>query len=422
MTIRAGRKDFVDYIGIGVLTRIVDRDLVDEVLAETGKREKRQRLLPARVVVYFVMAMCLFFDDAYEEVIRKLVNGLAFLRSWSGDWQVPTTSAISQARMALGPEVLKRLFERTAGPVASHGTPGAWYQGWRVAAVDGVLIDVPDTPENRKEFGGPSNHLRAGAFPQIRLVGLNECGTHAPIAARFGGFNVSERKLAWDLLPEMCSDMLVLFDRGFYSYEYYAAVTGARAQAVFRLPKSVILPVLERLPDNSYLSELVPAQAKADIKKGKRVNPAPGTVIAVRVIEYQITNRNSKEETIRLVTSILDHELAPAVELARLYHERWEYELGLRELKTYMVADKEQLRSRKPELVEQETWALLLTHYAIRVLTTEAADDLDHNDHIDGLDPDRLSFTRSLRVVRRQVTNQAAFSPSTPQPRPPRYP
>lgn len=192
-----GRSDqLTDRIGLGVLTRLVHRDLVDEVLADTGKVERRRRLLPARVVVYFVLAVTPFFDDAYEEVMRKLVDGLRFLRARNDDWQVPTSSALCQARARLGAEPLRELYERVARPLAGAGTPGAWLADLRVMAIDGVQLDVPDTADNDDEFGRSASKGLDGPYPKVKVLGLGECGTHAVIDAHLGGVHVDERDLA----------------------------------------------------------------------------------------------------------------------------------------------------------------------------------------------------------------------------------
>jgi len=191
-----------DRVGLGMVTRVVPRDLVDEVLNSTGKNEQRKRLLPARVVVYYVLALTLFYGDAYEEVLQKLVNGLRFLRSWRSEWAVPTTGAISRARTRLGPEPLEELFIRVAQPIAADGTPGAWYRGRRVMAIDGVVLDVPDTPENLERFGKSEHRGGTSAFPQVRLVGLAECGSHAVVAAALDSWRIYERALVERLLPQ----------------------------------------------------------------------------------------------------------------------------------------------------------------------------------------------------------------------------
>jgi hypothetical protein len=392
-----------DKVGLGVLTRVIPRDLVDEVLNTTGKNEQRKRLLPARVVVYYVLALTLFYGDAYEEVLQKLVNGLRFLRSWRSEWTVPTTGAISRARDRLGVEPLEELFTRVAQPIAVVGTPGAWYRNLRVMAIDGVVLDVPDTPENverfeKSEYGGGTS-----AFPQVRLVGLAECGTHAMIAAALDSWRVYERALTERLLPHFQPDMLVLADRGFFSYELWKRAASTGAALLWRVKSSVRLPVLDQLSDGSYRSELLPARLKTDLNRGMKRRVPDEVRIPVRVVEYRITNRDSPE-TVRLLTTLTDHRQYPATQLAALYAERWEFEIGLDEIETHQLAGARLLRSKKPDLVEQEIWALLLTHYAIRHLMHEAADDV-------GIDEDRLSFTRSLRVVRRTIVNDADFPP-----------
>ncbi|HEV7974715.1 IS4 family transposase [Amycolatopsis sp.] len=394
-----------DHIGLGVMTRVVSRDLVDEVLNYTEKNEKRSRLLPARVVVYYVLALTLFYGDAYEEVLRKLVNGLQFLRAWRAEWVVPTTGAISKARVRLGVEPLKELFSRIAVPIATPGTRGAWYHGHRVMAIDGVILDAPDTEENVERFEKNKHSNGESAYPQVRIVGLAECGTHAMVAAEIDSWRIYERELTERLLDQFEPNMLVLADRGFYSYDLWKQAGETGAALVWRVMKSIRLPVLEEYSDGSYLSELLPKQLKADLNKGMKRRVPEGVRIPVRVIEYRIGNRKSPE-IIRLITTLLDHKEAPAAELAALYAERWEFEIGLDEIETHQIANYRILRSKRPDLVEQEIWGLLITHYIIRHLMHQAADDID-------IDEDRLSFIRSLRVVRRSITNDADFPPST---------
>jgi hypothetical protein len=402
-----GRR-FTDGISIGVLTRMFDRDLVDDVLARTGTVQARSRLLPARVVVYYVLALCLFFEESYEEVMRKLVNGLRFLGGWTEAWRVPTPSAISQARTRLGPAPLEELFYQVARPMAPRGHVGAWFHDWRVMAIDGVVLDVADTRANLKAFGTYSGGTsRKSPFPQVRLVGLGECATHAIVAAAFDSWKVYERELAGRLVDDVEADMLILADRGFYSYDLWRAFTETGAALVWRIRDTIDLPMLEWLPDGSHRSELVPSKMKAQFKAGKLKAIPDESRIPVRVVEYMVTNRGESTETIRLITSILDHNAAAAAELAALYQQRWEFELTLDEIETHQMPRSRVLRSRTPELVRQEIWALLLTHYAVRDFMRQAADDI-------GEDDDRISFMRTIRVIRRQVLNQAGFSPSAP--------
>jgi Insertion element 4 transposase N-terminal/Transposase DDE domain len=398
-----------DRIGIGVLTRLVPRDLVDEVLAETGRRQRRSRLLPAHVVVYFVMAMAVF-RDGYEEVMRRLAGGLAFMRAWRKDWTVPTTGAISQARERLGEAPVKVLFERVAVPLAAPGAPGAWLGSRRLMAIDGVKLDVPDTPANVAGFGRPGGLTRR-PFPQIQVLGLGECGTHAVVAAEIGTLSAGEREVAAGLLAAMQPDMLVIADRGFFSFEFWRDCLLTGADLLFRVASGLKLPVIEVLPDNSYLSEVATHKVRSSgfrVPLAAASDPRNATHIPVRVIEYTVTGAaaGAKPETFRLVTTVLDPDDVTAIELAAAYQQRWEYEISLREIETRMLEPGSGLRSKTPELVRQELWGLLLSHYAIRSLMTEAAASA-------GLDPDRLSFMRSINVVRRQVTDQAAFSPQT---------
>lgn len=402
-----------DRVALGVLTRLVPRDLVDEVLAETGRRERRVRLLPARVVVYYVMALALFFGDGYEEVMRRLVGSLRAMGSWRAGWVVPSTAALTKARARLGPEPLQRLFERVAVPVAPPGLPGGWCAGRRVMAVDGTNVDLAETAENVTEFGYPSG---GGSFPQIRLVALGEVGTHAVIAVATGKARAGERALFSGLLDRVRPGMLVVADRGFLSYELWGQAGATGADLLWRARSSMIdLPVLEVLPDGSYLSQLsdpVLANKRRDQirKRVRRLVEVPGH--RVRVIEYQLTDSGEGEnpsETYRLVTTLLDPHEAPATELAEVYHSRWELETTFNEIKTTQRGRGVVLRSKSPPMVYQELYGLLLTHYAIRELMVHAAD-------ADDVELQRLSFTRSLRVVRRLVTDQAGFSPSTLDP------
>lgn len=400
------RGRFTDAISIGVLTRIFHRDLVDQVVRETAietDKKSRVRLLPPRVVVYFVLALCLFCNEPYEEVMRKLVNGLRMLGGWADRWHVPTSSAMSQARTRVGAAPFAELFERVAIPIARPGTIGAWYRGYRVMAIDGVVIDLQDTPENVAGFG---KFQSTSPFPQLRLVGLGECGTHAIVAAQFDRVAVSERELVRPVLDMLEPGMLVLCDRGFYSYDLWCQALTTQAEQLWRIKNDLKLPVLEELPDGSYRSELVPRTMKADHRRGHLARIPDEVRIPVRVIEYTVPNRDDGER-IRIMTSLIDYSETPAAELAALYHERWEFELTLDEVKTHQLAGPRLLRSRTPELVRQELWALLLTHYAIRSIMREAADDI-------GEDVDRAAFVRSIRVIRRQVENQAGFSPSPP--------
>ena len=408
----AGR--LTDHLSIGVLTRTVPRFVIDEVLAETGRREKRSRLLPAHVVVYFVMAMALF-RDGYDEVLRALVHGLRFARTWSKAWQVPTTGAISQARDRLGEAPMKELFARVARPLAGQSTPGAWLGPWRLMAIDGVMLDIPETAANLAEYPKAVGGTRR-PYPQAKVVGLGESGTHALIDAAIGSIRNGERELAEPLTRSLDPNMLVMADRGFFSYELWRAYLLTGAQLLWRLTKTTHLPVLQDLPDGSYLSEVKRPRlgpGKTRIPWGK-TDPLLATHIPVRVIEYQVDVGDGLThlEVFRLITTILDPEQASAQELAACYNQRWEFETSLREIETQLLEPGSTLRSKKPEMIRQEIWALLLTHYAVRSFMQEAADTVD-------LDPDRLSPIRAINIIRRSVTDPAEFSPRPKETDPP---
>jgi hypothetical protein len=389
-----------DRIAIGLLTRVFPPEVVDAAVAEAGRGEVRSRLLPARVTVYYVLAMCLFSGQGYEEVMRLLVGGLEWLGRWRRVWSVPSTAAIAKARARLGAGPLRALFVSVVHPLATESTQGSWFRGLRVVAMDGTTLDLPDTAENDARFGRPGSSRGEGrsAFPQVRLVGLAECGTHAVFAAALGPYASAEKTLAAGVLADLQPGMLMLADRGFVSYELWQAAAGTGAQLLWRASATFTLPALELLPDGSYLSRLLPG-------KGTRPRKAGAGPVTVRVIEYTIDDgRAPAGERYRLITTLLDPGEAPAAELAGLYAQRWEFENTLDEIKIHQRAASLVLRSRYPDGVEQEVWGFLLVHWAIRDLMHTAALDAE-------IDPDRVSFTRALRLTRRTVTEQAAFSP-----------
>jgi hypothetical protein len=388
-----------DRIAIGLLTATFPPELVDRVVAETGRVQQRSRLLPARVVVYYVLAMCLFFGQGYEEVARLLTDGLAYARRWRGPWQVPTTAAITRARARLGPEPLRALFAAVCQPLATEAGTGAFYRRWRLVAVDGTTFDVPDTAANAGFFGRPGSARGAGkgAFPQVRVTALAECGTHAIFAAALDALAVHETELARRLFGRLQAGMLLLADRGFTGFDLWREAAATGADLLWRVRNSAVLPVVQQLADGSYLSEIYAARDKS-----RHADPA-----RVRVVEYTLAGQAA---VYRLITTILDPAQAPALDLAALYAQRWEFETSLDELKTHQGAPRLVLRSQTPGGVQQEVYGFLLVHYAIRTLMHQAALDA-------GIDPDRVSFTRTLRLVRRQVTAQAALSPLTTGPR-----
>jgi hypothetical protein len=390
-----------DHISVGVLTRVFPPQLVDRVVAGTGRTEVRHRLLPARVVVYYVLGLALFSQASYEEVMRELTEGLSWASGWAQSWNVPTKAALFKARQRLGPEPLKGLFAAVAQPLATGQTKGAWYRDWRLMSIDGTCLDVADTPANDAEFGRPGTGRGdgRGAFPQVRLVGLAECGTHALTGAAMGACSTGEPTLTRDLLPQLGPGMLVLADRNFYSHGLWTEAAATGAQLLWRTKAGHVLPADERLADGSWLSHL------------RQFNPGrhrmTGTDVVVRVIDYAVDDpgRPQAEPRYRLITTILDPAAAPAAELAALYPQRWEFETILDELKTHQRGPKVVLRSKQPDGVRQEIYGYLCVHYAIRWLMHAVALEA-------GEDPDRVSFTRTLRAARRTTGSHPGFSPS----------
>ena len=288
-------------------------------------------------------------------------------------WRMPSKSAIFQARARLGSEPLKVLFERGCVPLATRTTPGASYRGWKLVAFDGTTLDVPDTDDNDAVFGRPGASRGTSALPQARLVAFAECGTHAMTGAAIGPYGQSEQTLAGRLLEHLGPGMLCLADRGFAGHRLFAAAAATGADLLWRARSNAVLPVLERFDDGSFRSQIV---ATAD--KRTRAN-----VLSVRVIEYMLEDpgRPGTQERYRLITTILDPAAAPAEELAALYAQRWEIETALDELKTHQYGPKVVLRSKTADGVLQEIYGHLCTHYAIRVLMSQAADnhDVDHD-------------------------------------------
>lgn len=379
-----------DVVTLGALAQRVPIDVVRQVIASEGRSSKRVRSLPAEMTALYVVALWLFRDVSYEEVLRCLLEGLRWLGT--GPVTVATKGAITQARERLGWEAMRALYQRLASPLASQNTRSAWYRKWRTVAVDGFTLDVCDTQDNADAFGYPPASRGSSAYPQIRCVGLCETGTHALFAAQMGPYATGEVTLAKDLLGELGPGMLFLADRGFFGFEFWSLASATGADLLFRCTKSQRLDVQERLPDGSFLSQIYP-------RKSKSRKDGDGTT--VRVIEYSVSGSS---EQYRLLTSILDPNQAPALELAALYCQRWEVEGAFDEIKTHLKGSKINLRSKTPDLVRQEFWGLMLAHWALRGLIHDAA--LHHNK-----DPDEISFVHAVRVVKRTLPRAATFSP-----------
>src|SRR5690349_9355351 len=384
-----------DHISLGVIAKAFPIGEVRQVLAETGRASERERDLPAHVMVYYAIALALYMSAGTREVLRCLLEGLRWL--WGAEAvRVAGKSGISQARTRLGETPLRRLYERVVRPVATPATRGAWYRQWRLVSLDGSCLDVADTEENRAAFGRPGASRGESAFPQVRFVALVENGTHVLFGTRLGRFEEGETTLAWQVLAALRSGMLCLADRQFFGHALWQEAVATGADLLWRVKRNLRLPREARLADGSYLSTVYPSE------KDRRHRTAGARL---RVVEYRLEGVADAEPLYRLVTTLLDPAGAPAAELAALYHERWEIEGALAELKTHLRGARVVLRSKTPELVRQEFWGLLLAHFAVRGLMHEAALRADEG-------PDRLSFLHAVRVVRRKLPLFAALPPS----------
>jgi hypothetical protein len=403
-----------DQVSLGVLVSSVPRDVIDAAVAACGVKDQRSGgKLPAHVVAYLTMALNLFPDDDYEEVATKVTGSLSGWGCWDATWTVPTASGITQARKRLGRNVMPEVFEGIAEPVATADTRGAWLRAWRLVAIDGFDVDLPDTRKNRDEFGFAGSGENRSALPKARVVALAECGTHAFLAAEVDAYSVGEKTLANRLYPRLRPGELLTADRGFYSWDGWRLAAETGADLLWRAPTQLDLPVVKVLPDGTYLSVLVNPKIRgarrAAVVQGAREgrDVDPDVAHLVRVVEYTVPDRvgNGAGELIVVLTTITDPDAAGADELADTYHQRWEEETANDQLKTHLRGPARVLRSRLPDLARQEIWAWLIVHYAIAVLIARAAEAAD-------LDPDRISFTRALRIVRRTATGTADFPPS----------
>lgn len=367
---------------------VISADAIAQALGNTDSFEERKRKLPSQLVVCLVIAMSLWSSDAMGTVLKNLVTGLS--RQWTklGQyWKVPNSSSISAARQRLGCRVMSQLFERVVRPLATPETPEAFLGGLRVMAVDGTVLDVPDSKANARVFGYPSSRPGTqAAFPKVRLVMLVEAGTHLIVDALMCPYRIGERVRAKKLLRSVTQGMLLMWDRGLHSYAMVNATVAGGCHYLGRIPANVKFEVETVLDDGSYLSWINPDG------KSKRKG---GIKLKVRVIEYTI-NAEAGQQSYRLITSLMNIAVFPALLLAAEYHQRWEVENTIDELKTHLNGRKTPIRSLKPREVVQEIYGWLLGHYAVRCLMFTAAQQA-------GISPLRLGFTGTLKVIRRAI-------------------
>jgi len=359
------------------LYQLIPEERLAFILHRTGRHSRRRRRLPAPSVAWLVVAMGLFADLSIPQVWRRLHP--------SADEPEPAESAFTQARRRLGVAPLRQLFERCARPMATHQTVGAFYRGWRLMGLDSTVLDLPDTPANDRAFGRPGTGRAPGAGPQVRLLALCELGTHAICGLNLKPCRRNEQRMAPALLDLLEPGMLLLWDRGFFSYDLVRRVRATGAHLLARVQTGLTLAPLRRLADNSYLAKLYPsAEARRQDRGG----------LWVRVIEYthDDPHRPGCGVRHRLITDLLRPADLPAAEAPLVYHERWEEELALDEVKTHLSGREVPVRSKKPAGVVQEVYGLVLAHYIVRRVMHDAA--------VTGsADPDRLSFSDSLRVL-----------------------
>jgi hypothetical protein len=372
--------------------------LVDQALTEHGKHSQRQRDLPAHAVAYYVMALSLYRGINTEEVLRVVTEGMEYLGANAIRREVGK-SAISAARSRLGAEVMQTIAGQALVPLATAQTPGAFYRGLRLVSLDGSGLEVADEAANREAFGSPGTRQGRTGYPQLRFVGLLENGTHVLFGVALGGYQDAEVTLAHEAIRHLKPGMLCLADRGFSGYPLWAAASRTGAHLLWRITKDRVLPVVKRWRDGSYLAQIEPAPLTRKKMGTQDVQP-----LTVRVIDYRLPGIPDAEPIYRLMTTLLDPNMAPAQELAALYQARWTIETTFAEIKTTLKGADVVLRSKTPALVRQEFWGLLLAHHVVRKLMLEAA--LVHEQP-----PDALSFKHSLSLMRRKLPASGALPP-----------
>ena len=370
---------------ISMFNEVVPREMIEEVLSEQGIVTQRTRKLNMVVTVMVLIGLNLWSHLSMKNVICKMMNGLRLV--WGdGEYRVPGSSALCNRRYQIGAKPLHQLFRRVCRPIATEESKGAFMYGLRVMAIDGSSENVSDTPANAKQFGRWDNGRARSAFPQVKAVYLAECGTHAIVDAGFWPCHTSERVGARRLLRSITDGMLVTWDRGLHEYDMFASVVAKGSHVLSRLPAHVKPERISRLADGSWLAWIRPSNSKRRTR---------GERLKVRIIEYRIKDPalDPTGHVHRLITTLLDPVLYPALELVCGYHERWEIELVIDEIDTHQRLSQRTLRSLKPVGVIQELYALLIAHFIVRWFIHQAALHCD-------TDPDRLSFTDSLELLK----------------------
>jgi hypothetical protein len=381
-----------DRAAVGVLTRTFPIELVDRVVDQFWVREQRVRQLPARLVFYLVLVLCLFPQESYRSAAKILMQ--AFGRGASAR-PVPTAAAIGNARRRLGADPVETIVRQVMQPIAVQETRGAWYREWLPVAFDGTTFTVPATEDNDAQFGRPGSGRGdgKGAYPQAQAACLVELGTHAVFDARLEPYRVSENTLIEEMFTALRPGMLALADRGIYSFQRWTQAAARGADLLWRVSANLILQPVEILSDGSCVAEITP--------------PATSGIppFRVRVIEYRLPEvADGKDDSYRLITTILDPAQAPAKNLAILYHERWDIEGFFKQIKSVQLNAEKIFRSKSPEGVRQEFWAHLGVHYATMRIVADAAQHAN-------IDPDRISHKNTVRIIRSRIWIPGSFPP-----------
>ena len=378
------------------LETAIPSDAIEQAIAKAKASENRKRALPSHLVICLIIAMSLWSSVSMRTVLKNLVDGLSTQWVRVGQyWRVPCKSSITEARQRIGSQVMNRLFHLVVRPLATAQTPGAFLGGLRIMAVDGTVFDVPDTEANARVFGYPASRPGTqAAFPKVRLVLLIEAGTHLIVDALMCPYRIGERVRVKKLLRSVTQGMLLMWDRGLHSYRMVQATLAQKCDYLGRVPKNVKFPVEKILSDGSYLSWIAP-DGKLKKKGGRK--------ILVRVVEYTI-DTDSEPQVYRLITSLTDIAVFPALLLATEYHRRWEVENTIDELKVHLNGRKTPIRSLNPREVVQEVYGWLLGHWAVRSLMFQVANNAQ-------ISPLRLSFTGTLNIVRRAVPKFQRLEP-----------
>lgn len=390
-------------ISLSYLCKDYSKKVIDKAILTTKTKEQRVRILPSNIVFYYTLALVMYPGVAAKEVMRILLENIGFRTNklnLSNDDEsfVVAKSAITKARKRLGYESLKNVYDKHIKPLATKGNKGSFYKDLRLVAIDGTIINLPDSKENNIHFKRQMSGDKS-PFPQARMISIAECGTHVIFKSDIASIKVGEITMAKEMLKNLSKDMLCTADRNYACYELWNIADSTGASLLWRIRSNAKLPVEKILSDGSYISTISSSYDKKKNKNKKKVR-----VIELLSKSIDPQTGNEKEEIYRFITNIMDQAILPAKDASDIYRSRWEIETSFKELKISLPNYKSLIRAKVPDLVYQEIYAILLVHYSVRKLMHEAAISME-------IDPDDLSFTHSLSVVKRKSQSLAIFSP-----------